>query len=119
VSGLLARSFKEHIVDLRQYYQKIHDVQNQIPDDFPVVVSHETPDGGKEGVKTEVTKPLAAKLIVDGLARLANEEEKALFQTLQAEAVRVAEQLAAASKLQITVVPTSELDQLRKAAATK
>jgi hypothetical protein len=104
-------------MDLKHYYQKIRGIEAKIVDEFPLVVSRETPDGGKEGTKTEVPKRLAAKLIVDGLARLANEAEKAAFQSAQAEAIRVAEQLAAAAKVQVTVLASSELERLRKAAS--
>ena len=42
-------SKEEQTMDLRLYYQKIRDMKATIPDEFPVVVSHETDDGGKEG----------------------------------------------------------------------
>ena len=41
--------------------------------EFPLVVSVETSDGGKGGTKTEVPRRLAAKLLVEGQARLAYE----------------------------------------------
>jgi tRNA isopentenyl-2-thiomethyl-A-37 hydroxylase MiaE len=104
-------------MDLKHYYQKIRDIEAKIVDAFPLVVSRETADGGKEGTKTEVPKRLAAKLIVEGVARLANEEEAAQFQALQAEAIRAAEQLAAASKLQVTVLSNNDLERLKKAAS--
>ncbi len=44
-----------------------------------VVVSRETPDGGKPGVKTDVPRSLAAKLIVEDQAALASPEETAQF----------------------------------------
>ena len=62
-------------MDLRVYYQRIRDMQQTIGDSFAVVVSRETPDGGKPGVKSEVPRDLAARMIVDGRARLASEEE--------------------------------------------
>lgn len=104
-------------MDLKHYYQKIRDIEAKIVDAFPLVVSRETADGGKEGTKTEVPKRLAAKLIVEGVARLANQEEAAQFQALQAEAIRAAEQLAAASKLQVTVLSNNDLERLKKAAS--
>jgi hypothetical protein len=104
-------------MDLKGYYQKIRDIEARIAEEFPLVLSCETPDGGKEGIKTEVPKRLAAKLIADGLARLASAEEKALFNAAQAEAIRLAEQLAAAAKLQVTVLASSELERLKKAAS--
>jgi hypothetical protein len=104
-------------MDLQGYYQRIRDIEGKIAEEFPLVVSHQTPEGGKAGTKTEVPKRLAAKLIVDGLARLASGEEKALFDAEQAEAIRLAEQLAASARLQVTVLASSELERLKKAAS--
>jgi hypothetical protein len=78
-----------------------------------VVVSKDTGDGGKEGQKTEVSKRLAAKMVVEGTARLANAEEVAAFREGLAEAARVAEQAALATRLQVSVLSTKELEQLK------
>jgi hypothetical protein len=66
-------------MDLRGYYQKIKEIESKIADLFTVVVSLETPDGGKPGTHTEVSRTLAARMIVEGVARLATPEEKAAF----------------------------------------
>ena len=63
-------------MDLRVYYQKIKEVESKIADAFAVIVSLESPDGGKAGTQTEVTRSLAARMIVNGLARLATAAEK-------------------------------------------
>jgi hypothetical protein len=68
-------------MDLRNYYQKVKDIGSKIPDTFTVVVSLETGDGGKAGRQTEVSRALAAKMIVDGTARLATPDEKQAFHT--------------------------------------
>jgi hypothetical protein len=100
-------------MDLRQYYQKIRDVEAKIVDEFPVVVSNETVDGGKAGTKTEVPRRIAAKLLIENLARLATAEEIKAYQATMAEARRVAEQIAQAAKLQLTVLSVAELDRLK------
>lgn len=100
-------------MDLRIYYQKIRDGQEKIGDPYPVIVSSETPDGGKEGMLTEVTARIAAKMIVDGAARLATAEETRTFRQAQAEAKRIADEAAAARKIQVTVVSSSEFERLR------
>jgi hypothetical protein len=64
-------------MDLRIYYQKVRDTEAKIAEDFPVVVSRETPDGGKPGVRTQVPRRIAAKMIVEGIADLAKPKEKA------------------------------------------
>src|SRR5437764_15463292 len=100
-------------MDLRLYYQKIRDAEAKIADEFPIVVSKETADGGKDGTKTEVPRHIAAKLVVEGLARVASTEEVKAYRAFIAEAQRVAEQVARAAKLQLTVLSTADLDRLK------
>jgi hypothetical protein len=100
-------------MDLKQYYQKIRDMESKITEAFPVVVSTETADGGKPGVLTEVTPGIAARMLVEGVARLATAEETMTFRAAQTEAKRVADQEAAAAKVQFTVLSTTELNRLK------
>jgi hypothetical protein len=100
-------------MDLQVYYQKIRDVETKIADEFPLMVSVETSDGGKGGTKTEVPRRLAAKLIVEGQARLASKDELKAHREMLAEAKRLAERAAAAERLQLTVLSSTELDRLR------
>jgi|SRR5579864_7145064 len=102
-------------MDLRAYYQKIREIQAKIADVFAIVVSLETGDGGKAGIVTEVSRGVAAKMVVEGIVRLASPEEAAEFLARQAEAARVAEQEAVAGHVQLSVVSTSELNQLKAA----
>jgi hypothetical protein len=62
-------------MDLRVFYQKIRILEQEIGDPHVVVVSLETPDGGKPGVKTEVSRENASRMIVEGRARLATKSE--------------------------------------------
>ena len=66
-------------MDLRQYFKKIRDTEGGLADSFPLVMSLETTDGGKAGIASEVGREQAAKLIVEGCARLANEAERRLI----------------------------------------
>ena len=100
-------------MDLKLYYQKIRDKQSEITEAFPIVVSNETADGGRPGVLTEVTPAIAAKMVVDGAAHLATAPEANAFRAGQAEAKRVADQAAAAAKVQFTVLSATELNHLR------
>jgi hypothetical protein len=63
-------------MDLRNYFQKIKEIESTIVELFTLVVSLETGDGGKAGTPTEVSRALAAKMIVEGLVRLADAAEK-------------------------------------------
>jgi hypothetical protein len=62
-------------MDLKLYFQKVRDVERQIDGNFAVVVSIDTPDGGKSGQMTEVSKSVAGRMVADGRARLAGPDE--------------------------------------------
>ncbi|MCX6633378.1 MAG: hypothetical protein NTW28_37765 [Candidatus Solibacter sp.] len=100
-------------MDLQVYYQKIRELETKIADEFPLMVSMEMADGGKSGTRTEVPRRLAAKLLVEGQARLASKDEAKAHRDGLAEARRMAERAAAAARVQLTVLSTSELDRLR------
>jgi hypothetical protein len=72
-------------MDLLAYYEKIRKIEALIEAGFAVVNSRATPDGGRAGVKTELPRAMAARLIADGKADLATPEETAQYQA-QAEA---------------------------------
>src|ERR1700758_1621857 len=75
------RISKRAYMDLRVYYQSIRKIEAEIKDPVVVGVSHATEDGGKAGIRTDVPKRLAAKLITEGKARLATAGEAAEFRT--------------------------------------
>ena len=97
-------------MELKVYYQKLRQVEEGIAEPYVVVSSLETPDGGRAGVLTEAPRAIAARLIVDGGARLATSEEAVTFREQIAEAKRVAELSAAASRIQVTVVSEPQED---------
>jgi uncharacterized protein (DUF924 family) len=106
-------------MDTNVYYQKVRAVEANIGEAFPVVVSVETSDGGQAGTHTEVSRRLAAKLIVDGMARMASKDEAKTFRERQADAKRAADQAAAAGKVHVTVLTTAELNKLKAAGKAK
>ncbi len=57
-------------MNLRVYYQRIQEVEANIREAFVTVVSRATPDGGKAGMKTDVPRRVAARLVVEGKAEL-------------------------------------------------
>jgi hypothetical protein len=75
-------------MDLRVYYEKIRKIEAGLPEPFVVIVSHDTPDGGKRGIKTDVPRKLAARLIAEEKAELASPEEAAQFRA-EAETKRM------------------------------
>jgi hypothetical protein len=100
-------------MDLTAYYQKIRATEAGLSDAYPVVVSVATADGGVPGVMTEVTRGLAAKMIIDGEASLATNAAATKFRAAQAAAKAAADQAAAASKVQFSVLTTAELNKLK------
>ena len=106
-------------MDLKIYYQKVKQVEAGISEPHVVVVSQETPDGGKAGQMTEVTRTAAARLVVEGRARIGSPEETAAFRSRVAEAKKIAEEAAVANRMQIAVVGDSELKALKSALRSK
>ena len=66
-------------MDLRAYYRKLRGVEAELREDSVVMISRETSDGGRAGVKSDVPRALAARLVVDEKADLATPEEAAAF----------------------------------------
>ena len=106
-------------MDLKVYYQKLRATEGEIGEQFPVVVSKETSDGGKGGRYAEVTRAVAAKMTLDGSARLATPEEAKTYRDTQAEAKKAADQAAEAAKVQLTIVTAGEMARLTGARKEK
>jgi len=102
-------------MDLRIYYNKTREQEGKIGSDFPVIVSAETQDGGRAGVRTEVPRRVAAKMIVDGLARLARGPEADAFLAEREASFRAAQEAAEATKLAVNIITGSGLERLRAA----
>jgi hypothetical protein len=100
-------------MNLKSYFQKIREFESSIIEPFVVLISHETSDGGKEGLLTEVPKAVAAKMIADG-GRLASEEAAKEFQERKAQAKREADSEATANRMQVTLVPTADLIRTKR-----
>lgn len=100
-------------MDLKVYYSKLRATEASIPEADTVVISLATPDGGKEGIRSEVRRAVAARLIVEQRARLATPEEAQAYREEMREAQRIAEQKAAAERMRITVLSEADLRALR------
>ena len=106
-------------MDLKVYYQKLRSTEAGIAEEFPVIVSKETQDGGKEGRYAEVTRAIAAKMVAEGAARLATADEAKTYREAQAEAKKSAEQAAEAAKVHVTLVSASDVAKLTSAKKDK
>lgn len=68
-------------MDLRAYYQKIRKIESEISEETVVIVSRETSDGGRAGVRTEVPRAVAARMVAQETAELASAEVAARFRS--------------------------------------
>jgi hypothetical protein len=88
-------------MDLRAYYRRIREIEETIDDEWPIVISKATRDGGRAGVLSEVPRFLAAKLIVEGIAEIADAIAAKKHRREQEEARRVAGQKQSGSRIEI------------------
>ncbi len=102
-------------MDLKVYYRNVRKIEEKIDGADAVVVSCETPDGGRAGVLTEVSKRMAAQLVADGRARLASEESATKYREDLDEVRQRALEERAATRVRVAVIPESELKAKRVA----
>ena len=100
-------------MDLRQYFQKLRSIEASIPGEHAIVVSFETPDGGREGQFSEVSRALAAKLVAQGKARLASKDEADEFLAAVRDANKAAEELSRREHVQLGVLHDADVALLR------
>jgi len=96
-------------MNVKAYYQKIQELERTLSEPFVVIVSHDTSDGGREGLLTEVGRHLAARMIADGRAHLATTEAARQFHQTSAEAKRSAEEALLSNRSHGAPVITPEL----------
>jgi len=102
-------------MDLRVFFQKLRKIEQEIGDPHVVVVSHETPDGGRAGQLAEVSRSVAARLILEGHAHLATPEESAQFRAEARKALEEAQQRQMAEKVQVNVISDADLRAMKSA----
>ncbi|HEX7363294.1 MAG TPA: hypothetical protein VF283_22620 [Bryobacteraceae bacterium] len=95
-------------MDVKNYYRKVREMEHTLRDEFLLLVSLETPDGGKPGVISEVARALAAKLLVEGRSALASEEQKKAYRHQQTAERKAAEQAKLARTVQVAILSDAE-----------
>lgn len=90
-------------MDLKAYFKKIRDAEKGLNGEYQLVVSMQTPDGGRAGVLTEVATAIASRLIVEAKARRATDAETKRFYEEQSAKRKVVarEVLASAAQVQL------------------
>jgi hypothetical protein len=102
-------------MDLRMFFQKLRKLEQEIADAHVVMVSEETSDGGRPGQLSEVSRSIAARLILEGRAHLATAEESAAFRAATQKAAEEAQQRLMADKVQINVISDADLRAMKSA----
>ena len=102
-------------MDLRQFYQKIKALEAGIKSEEVVVVSNETPDGGKAGVISEVKRSHAARMMTEGKVRQATEEEAQHFHLEKESVFKRAQEMISSRKVQLAVLTESEMKAIKSA----
>lgn len=102
-------------MDLRVFFQKLRKLEQEIPDAHVIVISHETSDGGRAGRLSEVARPVAARLILEGHAHLATPEEAEQFRAEARKAMEDAQQRQLMDKVQVNVISDADLRAMKNA----
>lgn len=100
-------------MDLRAYYRKVREIESSIHEEFPVIKSLATEDGGNAGRLTEVTRAIAARMIHDEIAELAAADEVREFRKRAEEARKQEEQRRRAAEIQFTILSEADLRTLQ------
>ena len=101
-------------MDLRAYYRKIREAEAAIDEEFPVVRSLATEEGGKDGHLTEVSRATAARMLTNGMVELATSEETRAFRARIKEARKQEEERQKASRIQFTVLSEADVRTLQR-----
>lgn len=95
-------------MDVKQYFRRLREIEESFVDQYPVVISLETADGGKAGLTAEMSRPVAAKMIVEGRAVLATAEQKTAYYDYQEATKRAAEKAELAKRVQVAIIADPE-----------
>ena len=96
-------------MDLRRYFRKMREIESELTEEYPMIVSIETSDGGKPGLVSEVAREAAAKMIVEGKAALATDSEREAYRRAQANLRAAARKAELARRLQVAIVADPEM----------
>ncbi len=101
-------------MDLKAYYGRVREAEAALTGESFVMVSLATSEGGKAGVRTEMPRLIAARLIAESRARLASDEEAAEFHEANRAAREKHEEDEAAKRVQVMVLPAREAKKQRE-----
>ena len=91
-------------MDVKQYYRKLREIEATLTEQYVLVVSLETPDGGKAGRVSEVSREIAAKMMLEGRAVLASEKKREAYFQQQTAAKKAAQKAELARRVQVAII---------------
>ncbi|GEM_PF-633260 len=90
-------------MEIRTFYRKLREIEATLPDEV-ILVSKETPEGGRAGRFTEAPRSVAARMIVEGVAEQASDADAESYrEQVRANQVEEKRRRAAAS-IQVSVI---------------
>jgi hypothetical protein len=95
-------------MDLKQYFRKIKETEAAIEEQFPLIVSLETTDGGQAGIATEVSRIEAARALVENRAILATAEQRTAYFERESARKKAFEKSELAKRVQIAIISQVE-----------
>lgn len=96
-------------MDVKQYYRKLREIEATLSEPYMLVVSLETADGGKAGIVSEVSREVAAKMILEGRAVPASEKETQAYVERQAVKKAAAHKAELARRLQVAIIADPDM----------
>lgn len=101
-------------MNLHTYYARIRDIEDSIADDSIVIKSLATEAGGVAGRLTEVSRTIAARMVVDGLAEIASPAEAKRHRADAISKRQAEEERRRAAQVHFTVISEADLKSLPK-----
>ncbi len=100
-------------MDIRGYFNKVREAEKLIDGTMAVIVSLDTPEGGKAGRSMEVGRSVAAHMMVDARARLATDQEIADYRASVEQDIEQARKALHASNISLTMMTDENMKNLR------
>jgi hypothetical protein len=101
-------------MNLKDYYREIEAQESAIDENFVLVASLPTPNGGRAGVVSEVNRATAAMLIVEGKARLLSDVEAIQLKADKESAQRQKDLAELQDRVRMTRLAEEQLQALKK-----
>jgi len=101
-------------MNLHTYYARIRSIEDSIADDSIVIKSLATEAGGVAGRLTEVSRAIAARMVVDGVAEIASPTEAKRHRTDAVARREAEEERRRAAQVHFTVISEADLKALPK-----